>query len=128
MKLSKNGKNITENKNMEKIVKVWFGKDRIFIETSKGKTLSRPLKAFPLLYDATAEERALCKIGKMGDDIRWDNLDEDIHISSFFMEQEANTENPIAKVFAEFPEINISQFAYYINITVNFYMGSKKLR
>lgn len=101
---------------METIVKVWFEKDRIFIETGKGETFSRPLTAFPLLYDATPEQRQHFSIGKTGDDIRWEALDEDIHIDSFYTEQETNMDNPIAKAFSQFPQINISQFAAHIGI------------
>jgi hypothetical protein len=101
---------------METIVKVWFEKEHIFIETNKGNTFSRPLKAFPILYDATSEQREFYKIGKFGDDIRWEMLDEDVHIDSFYSKQEMNPDNPIAKVFSEFPQINISQFAKKIGI------------
>ena len=75
---------------MEAIVKVWFEDNRIYILTDPGNTYSRSLKAFPLLRRATAEQRALYEIGQDGDDIHWEDIDEDIHISSFFVTAERN--------------------------------------
>ena len=71
---------------MEKICKVWFDSRRVYIETDAAKVYSRPLEAFPVLLEATEEERLGYKIGRFGDDIRWPSLDEDIHISSFMEE------------------------------------------
>lgn len=106
---------LTLNKDIT-IVRVWFSDRRIFIRTNEDKEYSRPLEAFPLLLDASEEERKRFKIGKFGDDIRWDNLDEDIHISSFFVEQEPDTNNIIADTFKKFPWLNVSEVARYIGI------------
>lgn len=106
---------MTLNKDIT-IVRVWFSDRRIFIRTNEDKEYSRPLEAFPLLLDASEEERKRFKIGKFGDDIRWDNLDEDIHISSFFVEQEPDTNNIIADTFKKFPWLNVSEVARYIGI------------
>lgn len=101
---------------MGTIVKVWFDNHRIFIETSNGNILSRPLAAFPLLLDANDAQRQNFKIGKFGDDIRWEAIDEDIHISSFFEEKEAQLDNPIMLAFQKLPQINISEFARQLGI------------
>ena len=106
---------LTLNKDIT-IVRVWFSDRRIFIRTNEDKEYSRPLEAFPLLLDASEEERKRFKIGKFGDDIRWDTLDEDIHISSFFVEQEPDTNNIIADTFKKFPWLNVSEVARYIGI------------
>ena len=106
---------LTLNKDIT-IVRVWFSDRRIFIRTNEDKEYSRPLEAFPLLLDASEEERKRFKIGKFGDDIRWDNLDEDIHISSFFVEQEPDTNNINADTFKKFPWLNVSEVARYIGI------------
>ncbi len=84
---------------MEAIVKLWFDGGRIYILTDQGNTYSRPLEAFPLPLDATPEQRAKYGIGHDGDDIRWDDLDEDIHISSFFVTAEPNKDSPIADIW-----------------------------
>ena len=69
---------------MAKIEKVWFNTERIYLLTDSGETLSRPLEAFPVLKEASEADRNDFKIGRFGDDIRWEKLDEDIHISSFY--------------------------------------------
>jgi hypothetical protein len=101
---------------MERIIQVWFEDGRIFIKTDKENTYSRPLEAFPLLLEATPEQRAQYEIGLEGDDLRWDEIDEDIHISSFFVKAEPNSDNVIAKVFERFPQLNVSEVARTIGI------------
>lgn len=101
---------------MKKIQKLWFEKNRIFIKTNEGHEYSRPLEAFPRLLEATKEQRDAYTIGNFGDDVRWESVDEDIHISSFFIEKEPNEENPIAQLFSQFPQLNVSQFAQSIGI------------
>lgn len=107
--------NILTN-SLERIIKVWFESERIFIKTDSGRTYSRPLQAFPLLLDATPEQRALFEIGLEGDDIHWDGIDEDIHISSFFEMSEPDPDNEIASIFKRFPQLNVSEMARYIGI------------
>ena len=101
---------------MEVIVKLWFSDERIFILTDRGNEYSRPLEAFPRLLKATPHQRAQFEIGLDGDDIRWDEIDEDIHISSFFETAEPDTNNPIATVFKRFPQLNVSEVARTIGI------------
>ena len=101
---------------MEAIIKLWFDEDRIYILTEQGNTYSRPLEAFPLLLDATDEQRAKYEIGLDGDDIHWDEIDEDIHISSFFDTTEPDMDNPIADIFHRFPQLNVSEVARTIGI------------
>lgn len=102
---------------MVKISKIWFDEGRIWMETDSGKTYSRPLEAFPVLMEATDQQRLEYKKGKFGDDVRWPALDEDIHISSF---TEDNTEpvrdNEIGRMFAKFPQLNVSEIARTIGI------------
>ena len=100
----------------ESIVKLWFKNGRIYILTDQGNTYSRPLEAFPLLLEATPEQREAFEIGLGGDDIRWEELDEDIHISSFHETAEPNSDNPIAEVFHRFPQLNVSEMARTIGI------------
>lgn len=101
---------------MQAIVKLWFDGGRIYILTDHGNTYSRPLEAFPLLLEATPEQRAKYEIGIEGDDIRWDDIDEDIHISSFFVTEEPDTDNPIADIFKRFPWLNVSEIARTLGI------------
>ena len=101
---------------METIVKVWFEHNRIYIRTQEGNTYSRPLEAFPLLLEATPEQRLRYEIGIDGDDLRWDDIDEDIHITSFFTTEEPNMDNVIANIFKRFPQLNVSEMARTIGI------------
>jgi len=90
--------------------KIWFADSRIFMQTEGGKEYSRPLEAFPVLMEATDEQREGYKIGRHGDDVRWEGLDEDVHISSFFADGEPGA-NRVGDVFGRFPQINVSAFA-----------------
>ena len=109
------GMNITKIKKMKTIANIWFSEDRIFMQTEQGEVLSRPLEAFPLLKNATELEREAFKIGKFKDDIRWEGIDEDIHINSFFSDMEPK-QNPIGDFFSMHPQINVSSFAKQIGI------------
>lgn len=101
---------------MAKIEKVWFDTNRIYLLTDGGETLSRPLEAFPVLKDASESDRLDFKIGRFGDDIRWEKLDEDVHISSFYDTVEPDPDNEVARIFSRFPQINVSEMARYIGI------------
>lgn len=101
---------------IDKIVTVWFEAGRIYIRTESGKSFSRPLEAFPLLMEASDEARSRYEIGAEGDDIRWEELDEDIHISSFYESAEPDPDNEIAAIFRRFPQLNVSETARYIGI------------
>lgn len=101
---------------MDTIKDIWFSADRIYMKTDAGQTFSRPLEAFPVLKDASDRERLNFKIGRFGDDVRWEALDEDIHISSFFDTVEPDYENEIAAIFKRFPQLNVSEVARYIGI------------
>jgi hypothetical protein len=100
---------------MKIIADIWFSEKRIFMKTEQGEVYSRPLEAFPLLKNATEEERNAFKIGKFRDDVRWEALDEDIHIDSFFSGEEPKR-NPIGDFFSAHPQINVSSFAKEIGI------------
>ena len=86
------------------------------MKTDTGKTFSRPLEAFPLLKEASDKDRLNFKIGKFGDDVRWESLDEDIHISSFFETVEPDYVNEIAAIFKRFPQLNVSEVARSMGI------------
>ena len=98
------------------IEKVWFNNERIYLLTDSGETLSRPLEAFPVLKEASETDRNDFKIGRLGDDLRWEKLDEDIHISSFYETVEPNPENEVGRIFRQFPQLNVSEMARYIGI------------
>ena len=86
------------------------------METENGETYSRALEAFPVLKDATPQQRNAFKIGKDKTDIRWKELDEDIHINSFFDTAEPDYNNIVAISLKQFPQLNISALANQIGI------------
>ena len=46
-----------------------------------GRVLSVPLQWFPLLRDATPQQRANCEIGGGGVSLHWPDVDEDLSIA-----------------------------------------------
>ena len=109
---------------MEKITKVWFEGGRICIATDDGKTWpyklvldERNIVAYPdAVEDDTDEQREAWKINKFGDAIRWEEIDEDIHLSSFYDTEEPAANNVIGEVFRRFPQLNVSETARTIGI------------
>lgn len=101
---------------MEKIKSLWFEDNRICMKSTDGKVYSRPLEAYPELADATSEQRNDYTIEDDGMAIRWENLDADMHISSFYETSEPNCNNEVAAMFKRFPWLNVSEVARYLNI------------
>lgn len=101
---------------MEKIKNIWFDDKRIYMKTTDGSILSRPLEAYPELKDATTEQRNDYVIDEEGTSIRWDELDADMHISSFHETSEPDNQNEVAAMFNRFPWLNVSEVARAIGI------------
>ena len=101
---------------METIKNLWFENNRIYVKTTEGRQLSRPLEAYPELQEATAEQRSDYRLEDDGQAVRWESLDADIHISSFYETAEPNAENEVAAMFRRFPWLNVSEVARYLNI------------
>ena len=101
---------------MARIEKLWFEDGRVFICTDQEQVFSRPLEVFPMLKDASEQERMDFKIGRFGDAVRWECIDEDIHITSFYDTTEPDYNNEIAEIFKRFPQLNVSEVAKSIGI------------
>ena len=101
---------------MEKIKNIWFDKNRIYMRSTENRILSRPLEAYPELKDASAEQRNDFTIDEDGMAIRWETLDADMHISSFYETTEPNPQNEVAAMFNRFPWLNVSEVARAIGI------------
>jgi len=101
---------------MEEITKVWFENERIFILTTEGNTLSLDLEVFPTLKDATPDQRNAVVIEPWGDAMRWEEIDEDIHISTFYEDLKPNHDNEVAALFNQFPQLNVSEVARLIGL------------
>ena len=115
--LLRNGTNgLTNITKMEKIKSLWFDENRIYIRTTENRVLSRPLEAYIELQEASAEERNDFVIDSDGVSIRWEALDADMHISSFYETTEPNYRNEVAEMFNRFPWLNVSEVANAIGI------------
>lgn len=101
---------------METIKNIWFENERIYMLSNEDKVYSRPLEAFPVLKEASEEERKNYTIEMRGTALRWKELDEDIHISSFYNTEEPDNTNEIAAIFRRFPQLNVSEVARSMGI------------
>lgn len=101
---------------MEKIMNVWFENNRIYMLSSEDKIYSRPLEAFPTLKEATPKQRENFEITMRGEALRWPDIDEDIHISSFYDTSEPEYDNEVARIFNRFPLFNVSEMARHLGI------------
>ena len=102
--------------NNTKIKDIWFDGGRIFMRDNAGNVYTRPLEAFPLLMEATEEQRMAYNIDPQGDAARWPEIDEDIHVSSFLEKKEPDIDNEIARIFHRFPQLNVSEVARQMGI------------
>jgi len=78
--------------------------------------MSRPLEAYPELEEATTEQRNDYIIVDEGRAIRWESIDLDMHISSFYEKSEPDDNNEVAAMFKRCPWLNVSEVARAINI------------
>lgn len=101
---------------METIKNLWFDRNRIYMRSSEERVLSRPLEAYPELEEATTEQRNNFTIEDEGRAIRWEELDADMHISSFYETSEPNEQNEVATMFKRCPWLNVSEVARAIGI------------
>ena len=101
---------------MEKIKNIWFDEKRIYLKTTEGRVLSRPLEAYPELKEASMEQRNDFTIDEERTAIRWEEVDADMQISSFYETSEPNDQNEVAEMFKRFPWLNVSEVARAIGI------------
>lgn len=101
---------------MEKIKNLWFEGNRIYMRSTKGRIFSRPLEAYPELEEATTDQLNDFTIDDDGEAIRWESLDADMHISSFYETSEPDHRNQVSAMFSRFPWLNVSEVARYLGI------------
>ncbi len=100
------------------IMRVWFSENQISIETKDGIVKSLPLRWFPRLEKATKIQRNNFELSHFG--IHWTELDEDLSFEGFFTFNKDEIEaqkSDIQKVFARFPELNITELARRVGIS-----------
>ncbi len=57
-----------------------FDEDTMWVDLTDGRTLGIPLAWFPVLLEATPEQRQQYCIGASGNGLHWEELDEDISV------------------------------------------------
>jgi hypothetical protein len=100
----------------DSIKKLWFEGGRIFILTEEGEQRSQPLEVFPALFNATTVQRENYYIWDEGRSIRWEELDEDIHISNFSETESVDYDNEVNRLLSRFPYLDMKAFAEYLGM------------
>jgi hypothetical protein len=59
---------------------VRFDAERLYVSLADGRELSVPLAWFPLLANATPEQRAHWRLIGQGEGIHWPDVDEDLSV------------------------------------------------
>jgi hypothetical protein len=59
-----------------------FDKEMMYVSLIDGRIISVPLIWFPILYDASAEQRKNYEIGGGGIALHWEELDEDLSVAN----------------------------------------------
>jgi hypothetical protein len=61
---------------------VEFDDDMMHLSLTDGRIISVPIIWFPVLYEATPEQRTGCEIGGGGVSLHWPELDEDLSVAN----------------------------------------------
>ena len=61
---------------------VSFDDDLMHLALTDGRVLSVPIVWFPVLYEATPEQRAKYEVGGGGVSLHWPELDEDLSVAN----------------------------------------------
>lgn len=100
----------------EHIKMLWFEDGYIKIQTNKNEILSQPLEVFPALFCATPVQREKYYLWDDNRSIRWEELDEDIHISHFHEKETVNYDNDVNNLLSRFPWLDMKAFADFIGM------------
>lgn len=102
---------------MEKTLKkVWFTDKLIYAMTTDGEILSQKLEVYPTLLEATQEQRNNFEIWDNNQSIRWEELDEDIHITDLLEPDTVDYDNDVNKLLSRFPYLDLKAFAEYLGM------------
>lgn len=86
------------------------------MRSNEGEVLSRPLKAYPELEEARVAQRLYNKM-PTAHLRRWEAIDADMHISSFYETTEPNSENATSAIFSHGNWLNIAEVANVLGIS-----------
>ena len=70
---------------------VKFSDDMMEVHLTDGRIISVPLIWFPLLHEASSEQREHCEIGGGGTSLHWEEIDEDISVAGLLAGAETVT-------------------------------------
>ena len=62
----------------ERVADLQFEDEHLIVDLMDGRTIAVPLKWYPLLRDATPEQRRVWEISGAGYGIHWPQIDEDL--------------------------------------------------
>lgn len=109
-----------------KIKRIWFADDRIYGETSDGKTVWQSLLYYKRLRNATPQQREKYEMDDEG--IYWEDLDEDVSFESFSYDDPAP--QGISLIFLSHPELNATAIGQRLGISqglmTQYVNGTKK--
>ena len=73
------------------VKKVWFEKEKIFVELNDNRIIGTPINWYPNLSKGTPEQLQKFELWNDGQWIHWEELDEDLSAEGFltFKKQEA---------------------------------------
>lgn len=100
----------------ESITNVFFEDGCIGIVTTEGRHKTLPLEVFPALYYANKNQRMEFYLWDNNRSIRWEELDEDIHVSHFNEVENVNYDNEVNKLLSNYAGIDLKRFASSIGI------------
>lgn len=100
----------------KKIAKLWFDDSRIYVMTDGGETLSQPLEAYPALMCADRQQRESFYLWDNDHSARWEEIDEDVHISCFDEPATVDYNNEVNELLNRFPWLDMKAFAAYIGM------------
>lgn len=100
----------------EQIKSLWFEDGQIKIRTDRGEELSHPLEVYPALLWATPAQREKYYLWDNNRSVRWEELDEDIHISHFHEVEAVNYDNEVNDLLSRFTWLDLKAYAQYIGM------------
>jgi hypothetical protein len=72
---------------MPAIRKIWFDRERIFVEFDDQRIIDTPISLYPNLSKGTPEQRLRYEIWNNGQWLHWEELDEDLSADGFLLIQ-----------------------------------------
>ena len=101
--------------NME-IAKIWLTDDAVHIRTADGREAKELFADYARLRNAPREALEDYTADAFG--IHWNLLNEDLAFENFFQEKH---DNPLYRLFLNYPEINVSAVARRLGISQSLY-------